>query len=321
MKKYYILIPVIMVLILPQIMFAELRPKQIQGEVISTEATTASKSSCNISVMDGENVFEMDLDEYVVCVLLGEMPAEFESEALKAQAVAIRTYTLRSVQGKSKHINGDVCTNASCCQAFIMPSDYVGGDANLDKVKRAVLDTAGDVITYQGNLIEATYFSCSGGKTEDAVAVWGTEVPYLQSVESPGEESSPKYKRTVSMSRNEFSEKLGMQDGVISADAIKITNSDGGGVETLTINGREFSGVEIRSILSLPSTIFDIAVEGDTVLIGVRGNGHRVGMSQYGAEAMAVAGKTYEQILSHYYTGTEIEKLTEEQLSAIFDKE
>ena len=257
----------------------------------------------------GGNLQQMALDEYLTGVVLGEMPADFEPEALKAQAVVARTYTRKRMEG-GKHGEAAVCMDPACCQSWRSPEDYLaegGRQSAVDKVRRAVAETDGLVLRYEGKLIDATYFSCSGGSTEDAVAVWGQDVPYLQAVESPGEEDAPRFTDTVKFSSGEFAEKLGM---TVSGDPVDwfgaVTYTDGGGVDTMTIRGQTFTGTQLRSKLGLRSTAFEISVSGNTVTITTRGFGHRVGMSQYGAQAMAREGSTCAEILAHYYTGTEL---------------
>jgi stage II sporulation protein D len=180
----------------------------------------------------------------------------------------------------------------------------------VEKVRQAVTDTDGMVLCYDGKLIDATYFSCSGGSTEDAVAVWGRDVPYLQAVESPGEENAPRYSETVTISVSEFCGKLGIPEkteGLLGA----VRHTGGGGVETMVIAGQEFTGTQLRSKLGLRSTAFEMVQRGNNIEITTRGFGHRVGMSQYGAQAMAKAGSTYAQILAHYYTGAELVRTEE----------
>ncbi len=249
---------------------------------------------------------KMNLEEYILRVTLAEMPADFELEALKAQAVVARTYTCRKMT-EPKHSGGAVCTDAACCQAYITAEDYLlsgGSWEAVEKVKNAVDATAGQVLIYQGEYIEATYFSCSGGRTEDAQAVWGNAVPYLQSVDSPGEEGAAHYTDTVSISKADFLEKLGLPMQTVKIGAVRY--SEGGGVSSIELCGKTFSGTDVRKKLSLRSTVFVITAVGDTVTVTTRGFGHRVGMSQYGADAMALSGKTYVDILMHYYTGTEL---------------
>ena len=251
-------------------------------------------------------------EEYLVGVVLAEMPASFEPEALKAQAVVARTYAAKAEQTGGKHGDGSVCRESACCQGYVSREDYLasgGRQEDVQKVREAVYATAGQVLTYEGGLIEATYFSCSGGTTEDAAAVWGTDFPYLRSVDSPGEEQGAHYRDCVVFTPEELESRLGVTlsggpDTWVSA----VTHTAGGGVDSIAIGGRYFTGTEIRQKLDLRSTAFVITASENTVSIETRGYGHRVGMSQYGADAMAVAGSTCEEILSHYYPGTELEK-------------
>ncbi len=320
MKKT-VVISLVFTVILPQLLFAVLQSEPVQPEHISTDAITEVYAHPYIRVLMDENVLEMQLDDYVTCVVLGEMPASFELEALKAQAVAVRTYTLRCIMRGNKHQNAHICTDASCCQAFVPLDDASGNMEGVEKVKKAVSDTAGEVITYHGNLIDATYFSCSGGKTEDAVAVWGADVPYLQSVDSPGEENASSFESQQIFSVQTFKSKLGLPDNLlVSQNSIHIVHTVGGGVDSLIVSGYAFSGVKVRSLLSLPSTNFTITVNNESIIVDTKGHGHRVGMSQYGAEAMAVEGNEYGEILAHYYVGTTLEKYTAQQMDAIFDK-
>ena len=276
--------------------------QNLQQKPEETTAQTDPVPKQQIAVlMDDGQARIMDLDEYISGVVAAEMPAEFEEDALRAQAVAARTYALKRAEG-SKHTGGAVCTDSACCQAYRVQWQT---EAGSDKIRTAVDSTAGQVLTYGGQLIDATYFSCSGGKTEAAVAVWGTDVPYLQAVDSPGEEQATHYMDTVSFSLETFSQKIGdkLTDGWLG----KITYTPGGGVDTIQIGGKTYTGTQLRSKLGLRSTAFVITGIGDKVTITTKGFGHRVGMSQYGADAMAVQGKNYQQILSYYYPGTALE--------------
>ncbi len=254
-------------------------------------------------LMKSGNVEEMELEAYILGVVLAEMPASFETEALKAQAVVARTYTLR----RKRHENADICADPGCCQAYCDPEKYTGGAASLSKVKKAVDATAGQIVTYGGAPIEATYFSCSGGRTEDAVAVWGQSVPYLQAVDSPGEEKAAAYLKTVSMTAGEFAAAFDGLSGSPSGWLGTITYTRGGGVDTIKIGGKTYKGTEVRKRLGLRSTAFAITIVGSSVTVTTKGYGHRVGMSQYGADAMALAGSDYKAILCHYYPGTELQ--------------
>ena len=255
-------------------------------------------------------VVHMDMNQYLVGVLLGEMPADFDLQALKAQAVVARTYASKRHKDGSKHPDSAVCTQPSCCQAYLPVEKYLldgGTSHSVEKVRRAVTETAGQVLVYDGKLIDATYFSCSGGRTEDALAVWGTDVPYLQAVDSPGEEQATHYRDTAQFTAEEFKELLELKtEDPPSRWFGQVIYTDGGGVDSVEITGKVFKGTQLRTLLGLRSTAFTMTGIGNSVHITTRGFGHRVGMSQYGAEAMAVRGNTYKEILAHYYTGTEI---------------
>lgn len=253
---------------------------------------------------------EMELEVYLAGVVLGEMPVDFEPEALKAQAVVARTYTLKRME-RSKHPDAAVCTEPGCCQAYRSATEYLssgGSREKLEKVTNAVSATAGQVLTYEGALIDATYFSCSGGQTESAVEVWGSDVPYLQAVESPGEEEAAYYSQTVEFSPEEFSRLLGFENSGDPAGWFgPVTQTEGDGVDTMEIRGKVYSGTELRKALGLRSTAFTVTVQGEKISVSTLGFGHRVGMSQYGAQAMALEGSRYDEILGHYYQGTQLE--------------
>ena len=287
-----------------------------------TEALTATPSPYDavteIRLKTGDGVETLSLEEYLTGVVLAEMPASFQLEALKAQAVAARTFTLRQLQA-GKHEDADVCGDSGCCQAWIDRASLEAklGDAwrgYWEKAAQAVGETDGQVLTYDGSLIDAVYFSCSGGTTEPAVAVWGSEIPYLQSVESPGEEVAPRYESEVTVSLDRFRTLLVQERGEADLNGPAsgwfgaVTYSGGGGVETMEIGGQVFRGTELRRLFGLNSTLFTVSVARDAVVFEVHGFGHRAGMSQYGANAMAKAGSSYEEILLHYYTGVTLER-------------
>jgi len=290
--------------------YAQKKLMENSAESIPTSSVTESDPVKIQVIMPDQTVRTMELEEYVTAVVLREMPADFELEALKAQAVVARTYTLRRMQSGGKHEIADVCADPSCCQGYYDTIDYLadgGTEALLQCVKTAVTDTAGLTLCYNGELIEATYFSCSGGMTEDAAAVWGTDIPYLKAVKSPGEEIATHYTETVVFSSQEFQKQLGRDlDGFPAQWIEDISYTPGNGVKTIRICGRDYTGTEIRELLGLRSTSFTISATGDNIVITTKGFGHRVGMSQYGAEAMAVQGSSFEEILLYYYDGVEL---------------
>ena len=281
-------------------------PETSAGE--TTPVTIVETSGLTIPVMNGDGeVVQEDLENYLVGVVLAEMPAAFESEALKAQAVVARTYALRRCETGNKH-GGAVCRDPACCQAYKDPVEYVqngGAQSNVDKIAQAVSATAGQVLTYEDKLIDATYFSCSGGTTEDALAVWGTDIPYLQSTSSPGEEEAAHFTDTEIFSPDDLALFLDLTPEGDPEDWFgQVTYTTGGGVDTMEICGHTYKGTELRTLLGLRSTDFTVNVTDEGIVFVTHGYGHRVGMSQYGADAMAVAGSTYDEILAHYYQGT-----------------
>lgn len=288
-------------------------PPEAEASTPSTQAdaVTQPRDTRTLAVRTADGtVCEMDLESYLTGVVLGELPADFETETKKAQAVVARTYTLRSATRGGKHDDCDVCTDSACCQSYRSEADYLasgGTEEALASARQAVQSTAGLTLTYDGELIEATYFSCSGGRTEDAVAVWGTDVPYLRATDSPGEENATHYMDTVRFTLDAFQQALGRTiDGYPEAWIGEVQYTNGGGVAQIEIGGTSYPGTEVRKLLNLRSTAFTITALGDTVTVTTKGFGHRVGMSQYGADAMAATGADYAEILAHYYPGTEL---------------
>ena len=270
-----------------------------------------------LKVSDGQ-IVSLPLEEYLVGVVFAEMPASFEDEALKAQAVAARTVTMHRMEAP-KHTGFDICADASCCQAWhdeekMQEKLGTSWDTYQEKVSNAVNETDGEMLWYNGALIEALYFSCSGGMTEDAVAVWGNDVPYLQSVPSPGEEKARSYVSEKLIPTEEFRRIMEKENESVKflSDESKwigsVERTEGGGVAKMQIAGVWFTGTQLRKALQLNSTKFDMRISGGVVTVNVFGYGHRVGMSQYGANAMALQGCDYKEILSHYYTGAYIKK-------------
>lgn len=274
----------------------------------------AFDTSCQLAVLTEDGVVRMDLERYLTGVLLAEMPVSFGREALKAQAVASRTYTLSRCRNP-RHTEAAVCTDSHCCQAWRDPSE-AEPEARA-QAEAAVRATDGLVLLYQGRLIDATFFSCSGGRTEDAAAVWGSELPYLKAVESPGEEDAAHYTDELRVSLADFQAKLEALDHEVQlsgdpcawAEAVQYTA--GGGVASVTLGGRAFRGTALRKAFGLRSTAFSLSLSADGAVFTTRGNGHRVGMSQYGAAAMARAGNDFETILKWYYSGVELARAEE----------
>lgn len=273
----------------------------MQTQPPQTEAVSAPRQ---IILVWSEGVLrQMELTDYLTGVLISEMPGSFHGEAKKAQAIVARTYTLRRLNGSDKH-PGAVCTDSRCCQGYLDPDTF--DDPETVRLARSAVEaTENLVLTYGDELIDATYFSCSGGMTEDAVAVWGSDVPYLQSVESPGEEIAAHYTDTVSFTKEQIEAALGISLKGSPGNWIgTAVYTEGDGVASIVIGGKSFRGTQIRSALGLRSTAFEAKAGDGRITFTTKGYGHRVGMSQYGAQAMALSGNDYRQILAHYYTGT-----------------
>lgn len=257
---------------------------------------------------DKSNPFKVDLEEYIIGVVAGEMPASFNMEALKAQACASRTYAMY----KMRNLNNYVLSTTINDQVYLtidqMKSKW-GNDFDYyyNRVKSAVEATKGQVITFDNDLIISYYFAISNGYTDNAVNVFNENKSYLVSVDSTWDRNYSAYSSTRTMIKNNFCERL-----AISCDKININNvvrDSNHYVRSININGKSFTGKDIFNKLGLKSMDFEITVSGDNVIIRTLGFGHGVGMSQYGAQGMAQAGYSYENILKHYYQNTEIDYL------------
>jgi stage II sporulation protein D len=263
---------------------------------------------------------EMNLEEYILGVLAAEMPSAFHMEALKAQALAARTYTLMKAKayggvGCDKHPGADICTDFNHCQAFEDPKSI---KYNYDKYEQAVLETRGEVIVYNNTLIQAVFHSTSGGKTENSEEIWSNKVPYLRSVTSEYEDGSPKLVTNLKMGVSDFIAAMKKLDSGVKLTSKNIKNqikiidrSEGGRITNIEIGGKVLSGSAVRGALSLNSSNFSISYQGDTMEFTVLGYGHGVGLSQYGADGMAKKGSKYKDIVKHYYQGVEIINIEE----------
>ena len=274
-------------------------------------------SARTLRVLDGDTVTEMTFSDYLQGVLRAEMPASFQEDALRAQAVAARTYTYYKMQNGGNHGDtADICTDHSCCQAFLgkeKAADNWGKNAERyeAKIENAVSATDGQVMLYGGAPILAVFHSSSAGETWNSGEVWAQDLPYLQSVSSPEGEGVPNYYSTVELTEAEFREKFlaARPEADLSGPAsgwIRDPVMDGVHVESVTIGGVSVSGPSVRSIFGLRSASFTAEAGDGKITFYVTGYGHGVGLSQYGANAMAEAGSTWREILEHYYTGVTI---------------
>jgi len=294
------------------------------------EADTPSyDAGMTITLCHEDQVIELDLHTYLCGVVAAEMPAAFPEEALRAQALAARTYSLYQLalydKGKAipaQHKGAQLCTDHTHCKAY---TDLEAESTNLwgknaayyrDRITSAVEDTDGMVATWEGQPIAAVFHSTASARTESALAVWGNDTPYLVSVESPGGEASPRWKGEVVLTQQAFKEKLLAAHPEIELPAdphhwFKASErSEAGGIIEVSVGGKRLKGTEIRTLLGLNSTnfTFEVLDSGD-LSFKTTGYGHGVGMSQYGAKALAEEGKSFEEIIQWYYTGVEIERL------------
>lgn len=304
----------------------------VRGWDFFFSAGQQGRSGENITIrvylVDQDQTVTMDLEEYVKGVVAAEMPAEFALEALKAQAVAARTYAVKQMAafggpGLSGHPGADVSTAPQYGQAWLSETQLRQrwGPFNYyrywQKISQAVEATRGLVITYQGEPINAVFHSTSGERTADAREVWGTDVPYLKSVPCHWDQQSPRYRDAKEYTLAELEEKLGPETGVLAAArsgngtwAQVISYTSSGRVDKIRLGTKTFAGTQVRERLGLRSANFTWELVGDKVVFHTIGYGHGVGLCQYGANGMAKEGRTYQEILKYYYTGVAIQPLT-----------
>ena len=272
----------------------------------------------------GGDIESIDFEEYIMGVVACEMPSTFHEEALKAQAVAARTYSTAKIMNaeiygnSNAHPKAPLC-DTTHCQVYKNVNDLesIKGSKWMNsewaKINSAVEDTKGQLLYYNGKLVEqALFHSSSGGKTENSEDVFASAVPYLISVESPYEEDATHRNEQTTISLNDFITKLNSYNSSInlkdvSKSTIKILKrSSGNRVEKMQVGNAYFTGRQIREAIGLPSANFSIKVSKNNIIFTSNGSGHGVGMSQYGANGMAKEGYGYKKILSHYYSGTEV---------------
>lgn len=265
-------------------------------------------------------VRELTLEEYLWGVVAAEMPAAFQAEALKAQAAAARTYTLWKMEHTSAHGEADICTDPACCQAWRSREEMAerwGEEAGeyAQRISDAVAGTDGLVLCWEGELIQAVYHSSSDGRTEDAAAVWGTQIPYLVGVETPEGDEVPDHRTEVTLTAEEVSAALAGSGCDLSGAPQTwfqgFLYTENGSVASAQVGGVLVSGSALRSALGLRSARFTVEYGGETFTFTVSGYGHGVGMSQYGANALAAQGETWQEIAAWYYTGVTVEQLSE----------
>ena len=256
-------------------------------------------------------IIKVPFEEYIKGVLAGEMPASFEIEALKAQAVAARSYALVQ-SNKNKDKDYDV-VNTTDNQVYLTDEDlkqkwkneYV---SKINRIKKAIEQTKGEYLSYNNEIVEALFFSTSTGQTENSEEVFSSKVPYLRSVSSVWDKASPVFEDTSTFDLNDFYKKLNLKyNDNLNTEVLETTST--GRIKKIKINNIEFNGRDVAKKLNLKSNYFTITKNNKTITITTKGYGHGVGMSQYGALGMAKEGYTYDKILKHYYQSVEIKKI------------
>lgn len=314
---------VLLLYLLPIFLSLDIQPTNsspvtpITVPVQQTTKTTPTNSDDTVTVLIEGIPTELSLESYVEGVVLAEAPDDFPIAALRAQAIAARTYAVyKMMRGRPEaHPDADLCDDFEHCAAYRMPTTAVSGGGGSN-IRQAVQDTAGQILTYQDIPIAAVFHCASGPRTEAAGDVWGEDVPYLQSVVSPGGSACADYEGTVTLSIEEFREKV--QDAFPEADVSGapetwFTDSErttGGGIRTVQLGGVAVEGTALRDLFGLHSTNFTITTNSDSLSFHTIGYGHCVGLSQYGARYMAEQGADESEILSHYYSGTVLSSLS-----------
>jgi stage II sporulation protein D len=332
-QDYYWVINIVLIMLIVAIIFPSLivrgcqTPSDTKSDSIKLRKQPAKVRTPDIDIQmyhhSARKLITLPLEEYVKGVLSAEMPASFEMEALKAQAVAARTLAVRNVRslggnGVSCYKGADACDRHDHTQAWDSEEEQrkKWGSKYKEyaaKIAKAVEETRGEIITYKDEPIEVFFHSTSGGMTENVEDVFSKPLPYLRSVSSEGEEDAPHFKDQVTMTASQFVKtfkkrypKAKLTTSNLKS-AIKILEySEGGRVKTIRIGGVTVKGTDVRKTFGLRSANFSIVFKGNKVIFNTIGYGHGVGMSQIGANSMAENGKNYVEILAHYYQNTDV---------------
>ncbi len=316
MKKivFYFIFVIILIFTMPIVFTDKFETKEVASQnLIEEKYNYGDYSKIKLLKTENKNIEELELDSYLIGVVASEMPASFELEALKAQAIVARTYTIYQIKNGKKHENADICDSANCCQAWISKENRLARwDENMkeeywNKITRAVMETKGKIIKYNNEPINAFFHSNSGGKTELAINVWGGDLPYLQTVETSGEDVYTSYNSQVEISKDELIKIMLENDSKFRIDfkdddCIKIIEyTDSGRIQKIKIGNKEISGIECRKIFGLKSAKFDVEILENSLVFSVIGYGHGVGLSQCGSDILAKNGKNCEEIIKYYY--------------------
>lgn len=326
---FTVLLVVTVVLIVPTIVVRGLGVFESLESKVPANSGHEKMITINVFMPDQNKIATMGLEDYVKGVVGAEMPAEFEMEALKAQAVAARTYAIKNMtrfggSGLSGTPGADVSTDPRAGQAWLSEAtlkERWGQDKfpyYWQKVSKAVDETKGLILTYNGEPINAVFHSTSGERTASAKEVWGYDYPYLQSVPCKWDQKSPRYAESKEIGLAELEQRLGSDAGVVAAVqsgnpavAQVIERTESGRVDKIRIGTKTFSGLDIRQKLELRSTNFTVDMKDDKMIFNTQGNGHGVGLCQYGANGMSKEGRDFRQILTYYYVGVGLKNIYE----------
>lgn len=297
---------------LPELLTLPIQREEGQGDTILWD------ESVRLTLQRGSETVELTLGEYLWGVVAAEMPAAFDQQALNAQACAARTYTLYKLLHPTAAHEADLCDDTGCCQAYLSRQERrelwgSDRDALEEKINTAVRTTDAMAVCWQEAPIQAVFHACSDGVTRTAGEVWGSEVPYLQSVASPEGEEVPNYDSTLTVSHSHFKELLPQCDlsGHWSSWIGETENSPSGLSQSVTIGGVAVSTARLRALFGLRSASMTLSVTETAVTFHVTGYGHGVGMSQYGANALAKQGFSWQDILTWYYSGCSVENVAD----------
>lgn len=320
MKKliFYFIFVIILIFTMPIVFTNQFKTEEVSTEKVEEKFDYGQYTTIKLLHTSTGDVEELYLDEYLYGVVASEMPATFDIEALKAQAVVARTYTIYQIRNGKKHENADVCDSSYNCQAWISKEDRFARweegkkEEYWNKIVNAVDSTKGKVILYNGEPINALFHSNSGGATELSINVWGGDFPYFQTVETSGEQNYSSYSSEVIISKDDLIKKMlekysGFQIDFSESEPIKIIErTQSNRINRIKIGNTEITGVDARNIFGLKSANFNVEIIGDNIKFSVLGYGHGVGFSQCGGDTLAKNGRNYQQIIKYYYKDVEI---------------
>ena len=280
-------------------------------------------NKAKVYIRKSKEIKEIDVEEYVAGVVSSEMQVNFEKEALKAQAVAARTYYYsKRLSSCSEGQGAEICDSIHC-QVYTTKEEKLTTwpeserESNWNKIREAVKETEGEVLVYSGELVKhPQFFSTSSGKTENCIDVFSEDIQYLKSIESPGEEIAPKFKSIINIDKSTFINVItnNYKNTALNYENLQnnikiLSRTEGGAVKEIKLGKVNISGIEFRNLFNINSANFTLNIIENEVIINCTGYGHGVGMSQWGANIMAKEGKNYKDILKHYYSGVNIEKV------------